>query len=292
VVRRTALRAAVAAVATVALGLTCPAAAAAAPAPAQPAPSELAPITPGVRMLSPISAGTATACTAAFVFTDGTAGYLAYAAHCAGAGESMGLNGCEAETLPIGSEVLVERNDGERVSARLAYSSWATMQERGETEAALCYLNDFALVELDPADVETVDPSVPVFGGPVGIDTDGTEPGEPVYSYQPNNEGGAGKSGTSLGDGEGGLTHRVETSPPGRPGDSGSGYLDGDGEAFGVLSTRFQDGRNTNGVADLASALSYANRYGGLGRVALVPGTAEFAPPASTGDFTLAGSTP
>jgi hypothetical protein len=80
------------------------------------------------------------------------------------------------------------------------------------------------------------------------------------------------------GDSDGGLTHRVATVPPGVPGDSGSGYLDGDGEAFGVLSTQIRDGgRTSNGVADLA--LAYANRYGDIGTVSLVPGTEPFALP-------------
>jgi hypothetical protein len=65
-------------------------------------------------------------------------------------------------------------------------------------------------------------------------------------------------------------------APLGRPGDSGSGFLDGEGRAFGVLSTLFLDGSRTNGVADLAQALDYANTYGGIGPVALVPGTEPF----------------
>ena len=36
--------------------------------------------------------------------------------------------------------------------------------------------------------------------------------------------------------------------PPGIPGDSGSGYLDAHGAAFGVLSTEFDDAQHSNGV--------------------------------------------
>jgi hypothetical protein len=150
------------------------------------------------------------------------------------------------------------------------------MQERGESDPAQCMYNDFALVELDPADAARVDPTVPVFGGPVGLDTDGTAFGERVVSYQPQNGGTSAKQGRSLGTGGGGLAHRVETRPPGRPGDSGSGYLDGEGRAFGVLSTLFTDGSATNGVTDLAHALDYASTYGGIGHVALVPGREPF----------------
>jgi hypothetical protein len=188
----------------------------------------------------------------------------------------MGLSGCSEPTLPLGTSVVIEGNDGSRTSGHLAYTSWGTMQERGESDEARCFLNDFALVELDPADVGRVNPSMPVLGGPTGLDTDGTRNGEPVFSYQPQNGGTTVKQGRSLGVSDDGLAHRVDTAPPGRPGDSGSGYLDANGEAFGVLSTLFLDGSRTNGVADLAQALEYTNAYGGIGRVALVPGTEPF----------------
>jgi len=251
----------------------------AAPATAAPpgfAPAAQATITPGVQMLSPVGDGTTSSCTAAFVFRGGGSTYLGYAAHCASSGESMGLSGCEERALPLGTEVVIEGTDGSRTSGRLAYTSWGTMQQRGESDEDRCFLNDFALVELDPDDLARVNPSVPVLGGPTALDTDGTVPGEPVYSYQPQNGGTAVKQGRSLGVTGGGLGHRVDTAPPGRPGDSGSGYLDADGDAFGVLSTLFLDGSRTNGVADLAQALAYANAYGGIGRVMLVPGTEPF----------------
>jgi hypothetical protein len=229
--------------------------------PAHAAPSAAA-ITPGVRMISPVDQRVTSSCTAAFVFAGDDATYLGYAAHCAGASESMGLSGCAEPTLPLGTDVTILANDGSRASGRLAYTSWGTMQERGESDPARCMYNDFALVEVDPRDV--------------GLDTDGTAFGERVVSYQPQNGGTSAKQGRSLGTGGGGLAHRIETRPPGRPGDSGSGYLDGEGRAFGVLSTLFTDGSATNGVTDLAHALDYANTYGGIGHVALVPGREPF----------------
>jgi hypothetical protein len=233
-------------------------------------------ITPGVLMLSPVGDNTTSACTAAFVFTGPQATYLGYAAHCAARGEATGLNGCAERTLPIGTGIVIQGNNGFRTAGRLAYTSWGTMQAMGETDGTLCTFNDFALVELDPADVELVDPSVPGLGGPTDLDSNGTVAGETVYSYQPQNGGQAVKVGRSLGVGEGGLSHTVETTPSGRPGDSGSGFLDGRGAAFGVLSTLFLDGSRTNGVTDLAHALTYAGRFGGLGTVSLVLGTDPF----------------
>jgi hypothetical protein len=235
-----------------------------------------------VLMLSPVEDNATSACTAAFVFTGPDATYLGYAAHCAAGGEATGLSGCTERTLPLGARVVIEGGDGIRSSGRLAYTSWGTMRQLGETDPALCTLNDFALVQLDSADVERVDPTVPELGGPTDLDTDGTVPGEPVYSYQPQNQarngGRAVKDGESLGVGPGGLSHRVDTSPAGRPGDSGSGYLDATGRAFGVLSTLFLDGSRTNGVTDLAHALAYASRNGGIGTISLVLGTRPFAP--------------
>lgn len=234
-------------------------------------------IGPGSLMITPLGDGRASGCTAAFVFRSTDAVHLGYAAHCAGDGV-LGLSGCEEPTLPLGTRVVVEGGDGERITGSLAYSSWTTMQERDETSDALCHLNDFALVALDPADVAAVDPSVPEFGGPTGLDVDGTERGEAVFSYQPQRSDDATKAGVSRGDRAGGRTHEVATVPAGIPGDSGSGYLDGDGEAFGVLSTQITGGgRTTNGVTDLALALAYASEFGGLGKITLVLGTAPFA---------------
>ncbi|MDN5748859.1 MAG: serine protease [Pseudonocardia sp.] len=253
--------------AVTAIGFLAPAAAAAQP-------SAEASVAPDALMITPLDDGTTASCTAAFVFTDAEAAvYLGYAAHCAGDGV-MGLSGCEEPTLPLGSPVIVVGDDGSQRTGRLAYSSWTTMQERGETSDALCFLNDFALVEIAPSDV---DPSVPGIGGPTGLDVDGTEEGEPVVSYQPHRSDDAIKDGVSLGDAAGGLTHEVWTDPPGNPGDSGAGYLDAGGEAFGLLSTRIvADGRITNGVTDLAMALGYASRHGGLGEISLVAGTEPF----------------
>jgi hypothetical protein len=245
--------------------------------PAHAAPATSATITPGALLISPVDERITSSCTAAFVFAGGDATYLGYAAHCAGSSESMGLSGCKEPTLPLGTDVTIVGNDGSRASGRLAYTSWGTMQERGEADPALCLHNDFALVKVDAADVPRVDPTMPSVGGPTGLDTDGTVFGEPVTSYQPHAGDTSVKQGRSLGTGGGGLAHRVETRPPGRPGDSGSGYLDGDGRAFGVLSTLFTDGSATNGVTDLAHALDYANTYGGIGQVALVPGKRPFA---------------
>lgn len=221
-------------------------------------------------------------CTADFVFTDGTDVYLGQAAHCAGTGDSSEVDGCTSGSLPLGTPVEVV---GASRPGTLAYSSWLSMQAAGERDPDTCAFNDFALVRLDPADVPLTNPTLPHYGGPVGVDQDGTRPGEVVFGYA-NSELRGGlealrpKTGTSLGTSGNGRTHTVATVPPGVPGDSGSGYVSGDGSALGLLSTlNLVPEPGTNGVSDLRSALDYANASGDLDSdVELVPGDAPFTP--------------
>ena len=56
------------------------------------------------------------------------------------------------------------------------------MQAAGETDADTCDYNDIALVKLDPADRDKVNPSIPFWGGPTGV-TDTTTQGAKVLSY-------------------------------------------------------------------------------------------------------------
>jgi hypothetical protein len=221
-------------------------------------------------------------CTSDFVFTDGTHVYLGQAAHCAGTGDSSEVDGCTSGSLPLGTPVEVV---GASRPGTLAYSSWLSMQAAGEKDPDTCAFNDFALVRLDPADVPSTNPTLPHYGGPVGVDEDGTRPGETVFGYA-NSELRGGiealrpRTGTSLGTSGGGRTHTVATVPPGVPGDSGSGYVSGDGSALGLLSTlNIAPQAGTNSVSDLRSALDYANDSGDLDdEVELVPGDAPFTP--------------
>ena len=51
------------------------------------------------------------------------------------------------------------------------------MHQLGTTDANTCAYNDLALVKVDAADVSKVNPSIPFWGGPTGIDTNGTAAG-------------------------------------------------------------------------------------------------------------------
>jgi hypothetical protein len=270
-----------AALALAAVGLTL-AAAPGAQAEATYATPDEATIHPGVMMFTD-----GAQCTANFIFQDATteAGvepttYIGYAAHCAGAGgEATDTNGCLAPSLAPGHPVEI---DGAENSGTLAYSSWHTMQHvSDETDPNTCLYNDFALVEIHPDDVDDVNPSVPHWGGPVGLDVDGIAGGETVHSYG-NSSLRLGitvlspKTGLSLGTAGGGWTHRTYTASPGIPGDSGSGLLDAEGNAAGVLSTlAIAPLAGSNNYSDLAKALEYANDQGGMD-VELVEGEVLF----------------
>jgi hypothetical protein len=230
-------------------------------------------------------------CTANFVYTD-TAGttYVGYAAHCAGLGEATDTDGCTSDSLPLGTKVdFVEGgslvSEGTRVGGgTLVYSSWLTMQQRGEKDADTCAYNDLALVKVDAADAGKVNPSIPFWGGPVGINTTGTAAGDTVYSYGNSSlRGGieelSPKQGTSLGTDPSGWSHPVYTVTPGVPGDSGSAFLDAEGNALGTLSTlALAPLAGSNGVGDVAHELAYAQANGGIAGLRLVPGTEPFSP--------------
>jgi hypothetical protein len=217
-------------------------------------------------------------CTANFVFQNGTDVYIGQAAHCSGTGAATDTNGCDAGTLPLGTPVEVT---GASRPGTLAYSSWIAMQSKGETDADACAFNDFALVKIDPADVGSVNPSVPGFGGPNGVgNVTGT--GDAVYSYG-NSSLRAGitllspKQGILIQNEGNGWSHTVTTVTPGIPGDSGSGFLNGAGQAFGTLSTlQLAPLVGGNGVSDLGKELAYARANSSLSGLTLANGTEPF----------------
>jgi hypothetical protein len=237
------------------------------------APAATAAVHPGVQTVTD-----GAQCTSNFVFYDASnAIYLGQAAHCAGTGSNTDTDGCTTPSLPLGTPVTV---DGASRPGKLAYSSWAAMQAAGETDADACAYNDISLIALDPADYGKVNPSVPTLGGPAGI-ADTTALGDDVFSYG-NSSLRFGvtqlspKRGKSLGTDGNGWTHQVYTVTPGIPGDSGSGFMDASGKAFGVLSTlQIAPLAAANGVSDLSRMLAYMKSHGGPD-VTLANGTNGF----------------
>lgn len=263
-------------------------------------------IQPGIQLLVPQGAGSFSECTANFVFSNGTATFIGMAAHCAGTGSSTQTD-CTSPVLPDGTPVYLgegpvyldssgnlsvgEDTQGPQVGT-MVYNSWVTMQSQGlnrsDPSGNECQFNDLALVQVGPG--LSVNPTVPIWGGPDGLATSSPAMGSTVYSYQ-NSALRLGlsalspKIGLSLGDtpGSAGWSHIVDTVTPGIPGDSGSGFMDSNGNALGVLST-LDAGTppNAYGVdnaaGDLAKELAFLNGAGtplGTG-VHLVPGTTPF----------------
>jgi len=223
------------------------------------APAATAPIHPGVQTITD-----GAQCTANFIFFDASNVYIGQAAHCSGTGGATETNGCDSGSLPIGTPVEV---GGASQPGVMVYNSWLTMQAAGETNPDACAFNDLALVQLNPADVGKVNPSVPFWGGPTGIDTNGTVQGDNVYSYGNSSlRGGVSqlspKQGVSLGDDGNGWSHNVYTATPGIPGDSGSAFLNATGQALGVLSTvQIAPLAGSNGVGDVNLELNYLHSH-------------------------------
>ena len=244
-------------VCVLAVAAVAPAAASAAPAWA---PASSATVHPGVQTFTDSGQ-----CTANFVFFDASDIYIGQAAHCSGTGAATDTNGCDAGSLPLGSSVEV---NGASRPGTLAYSSWITMQQRGETDANTCDYNDFALVRLDPADHGKVNPSIPHWGGPNALGAT-TALRDKVYSYGNSSlrfgvTQTSPKEGYSLGQSGGGWTHQVYTLTPGIPGDSGSAFLSKTGAALGTLSTvAIAPATGSNGVGDLQREFNYMRANGG-----------------------------
>ncbi len=237
------------------------------------APAATAAIHPGVMMFTD-----GAQCTANFIFTNGTDVLIGYAAHCAGTGAATETDGCDSGSLPLGTSVEI---DGASQPGTLVYSSWLAMQAAHETDANTCAYNDLAVVRIAAADVGKVNPSIPYWGGPNGLNTTGNPLLSNVYSYG-NSSLRLGitqlspKKGVSLGTSGGGWTHPVYTVTPGIPGDSGSALLDASGRASGVLSTvSIAPLPASNNFGDLSRELAYARSHGQSG-LTLENGTVPF----------------
>ncbi len=252
------------------------------------APAAKATITPGTMMYTK-----GAQCTANFVFTDAVGGvYVGYAAHCAGKGAATDTNGCNTASHPNGTPVRFARggnlaSGGSTVgTGTLVYSSWRAMRRLGTRNADACAYNDFALVKVAPRFVRRVNPSVPFWGGPTGIDRNGTDAGDRLWTYGNSSlRGGveplAPHTGVSVGDdpADGGWSHPLYTVSPGIPGDSGSGFLSAGGKAVGTLSTiGLLPLPASNNIGDLAKELAFAQQHSGIRGLRLTLGTMKFDP--------------
>jgi hypothetical protein len=246
------------------------------------APANGAAIRPGVQMFT---AGAQ--CTGNFVFSDRRGRvYVGYAAHCAGRGGATDTDGCSTGSRPLGTAVRFVNGEslalaGDTVGrGRLAYSSWVTMRRRGTRNPGACAANDFALVRVGRRHERKVNPTVPFWGGPTGL-AGPPAAGEQVHSWGQSSLRPTSllspKTGASLGPTYGGWGSEAYTVTPGVPGDSGSGFLDDRGRAFGTLSTvALLPFPASNGLGTLRRELDFAQRYSGIRGLRLVRGTEPF----------------
>ncbi|HXB16811.1 MAG TPA: serine protease [Solirubrobacteraceae bacterium] len=255
------------------------------------APASSATIHPGVMTFTggPSFLEGAGQCTANFVYTDSSGNvYLGQAAHCSSTGEDTETNGCSTKSLPLGTPIYSGDivNGGVQTGTKigtLAYNSWIAMHEAKETNPETCAYNDLALIKIDSSQVSKVNPTVPFWGGPDGLASGVASTGSQVFSYgnsilRLGVSALSPKTGVSLGATEesGGWSQEVYTVSPGIPGDSGSAFMNAEGDALGVLSTvELAPVAGSNGVGSLPKELEYANKVTGLG-IKVAPGTTAF----------------
>jgi hypothetical protein len=236
------------------------------------APAASASIHPGIQTYDDKGAQ----CTANFVYTDRTgAVYIGQAAHCTSESGELSGSGCETPSSPLGSQVDL----GNNVKGTLAYSSWLAMQKAGEKSEDACLYNDFALIKVPASAKGMVNPSVPIFGGPTGINTAGLMTGDTVMGIGNSGLRGGAEAplqGFSVTDDPSGWYHLVYVLPPGVPGDSGGGFMDADGRIVGVLVSLNSLPPASNGLSDIGRALAYAQKHSGLKGLRLVQGTESF----------------
>ncbi len=224
-------------------------------------------IRPGVEI---VAAGSA--CTSNFLYrANDVTVFIGVAAHCFSPDSNDdSVSPCEARNENIGFDQVQIENASQ--PGTLIYSSWRAMQENGVPATdALCDVNDFALVQIHPDDLDNIHPSAFVVGGPTALYTGLASVGDRVFSY--------GQSSLHFGVGDleekqgqvsditgGDWIYQITSDNPGLPGDSGSAVIHEDGRALGVLSTvgvRVGLGSTVNnGVVNLEKALNYAKSGG------------------------------
>jgi hypothetical protein len=249
---------------------------AATPASAAPVWNAAGTIHPGVQT---VTAGSQ--CTANFVFYDSSNNvYIGQSAHCASTGGPTDTNGCTTGSQPLNTNVTV---GGATRPGKLVYSSWLAMQSASPAPSSTeCAYNDFAIVKLDPADYGRVNPSIPFWGGPSGVNTTGLASRSYVYTYGNSSlrfgltplspKLGLTNATTTASS----WTYSVYTVSPGIPGDSGSAFVDRNGRALGTLSTLSADG--SNGVASLNQTLTYLRAHSSYTTLQVANGLTAFNP--------------
>lgn len=209
-------------------------------------------------------------CTTNYLFTqDNTKFYLGAAAHCFTTESAGNSNGCRDIIPELGEEYSFHDTGNVVATGTLAYTSWGTMNELGytaDTHRNECWANDFALIEINPADLHKVHPNHPTFGGTPGLyDGPKLNLGTQIYGYGSSTlrfDQAHEKAGTVLGYTYDDWTIHVYLATPGIFGDSGSAIFTEDGYALGIASTiAIAPITGSNNYALIAPALEFANQH-------------------------------
>ena len=211
-------------------------------------------------------------CRVGFVLTDGVNAYLAVPAACSGVSDGQPIDGCSAAQAPRGTLASVQ---GARYKARLVYSSFTTMAARGVKNSDECAMNGLSLLKLDRRDIRRTSPTLPVVGGPTGVDTTAPSQGASLTLIL-NTPAQA----VAMQNGNSGWSHTVFPETALTSLDVGAPVVDAHGRALGMVSQVQQAPGGPAVVADLGREIRFLHGVAGFRRVRLVLGGA-FSGPAS-----------
>jgi hypothetical protein len=199
-------------------------------------------------------------CTTSFLFGHEGRVFMATAAHCVARGSP-----CDADRKMPAEKTTLYLTDGGEAEATVAYHSWTTMSRIQEEDGDACAGNDFALLEIAPADVALAHPASLHFRAPTAL---ATSPTPDIWGF-----GASGlrqgfqdthpKQGRHLGTAFGGWKHEVYLATPGIFGDSGGHIMTEDGKALGIASTINAVPPGANHYTDIAMALDYMREHEG-----------------------------
>jgi hypothetical protein len=249
------------------------------------APDPQRPIHPGVQVVTPF-----TVCTSNYVFTDDTGAiYVGYTSHCnPNEDDQTSLNGCLMNPAPLGSraQFVVDKTrdtTGTVVGGgTIVYSAWLAMHAEGQTDSTMCNNNDFALIKVDEADLDRVDPTVPHWGGP-NTSQAAAFPSwlSPIYGYlnsQYRTGHDSSKATVALMFWPATWNAYIYSLNFGIEHDSGAGYMDRKGRPVGTLTSLNFWPPLSNTLVSLQQTIAYAQTHGMPG-LRIVPGERAFAVP-------------
>lgn len=209
-------------------------------------------------------------CVAGFIVKQRHRVFLTLPASCSGVSDGQPVDGCVSAQVPVGLKVPIE---GARHRGTIAYSSFTEMQLSGERRINRCTNNSLTLIRIDRRDVKRTNPSLPVLGGPTGLQPDATAaPGQLTVLLS-----GAATTAQATSTTAGGWAHGLVIDGQADNLSVGSPVVDPDGKAVGMVTVvPFHGLAGESTVSDLARELRALRRTPGFHHVHLVKGTQDF----------------